>query len=98
MGLCIKQGAILKLAARSLEVDHQELCDLERDLSSGILLDQGQCQVNPGTRPTGTPDTAVVNINGIGLDGHVGVLASQPRRLPPMSSRSAACEKPRSSQ
>jgi len=34
------------LAAGTLEVDYEKLCDLERDFSSGILLDQSQCQVN----------------------------------------------------
>ena len=97
MGLCIKQRAVLRLTAGTLEVNHKKLCDLERDLSSRILLDQGQCQINAGARPTGTPDPTVVNINGIRFDGHVRVFGSQPRNLRPVSSRSVTIENPRSS-
>ncbi len=58
---------------------NSELCDLERDSSSRILLDQSQRQINAGGPASRCPDPAVVNMNRIGFDGDVGVFGSQLR-------------------
>ena len=51
----------LRLPARPFQVQHQISRDLQREIFSVILLDQGQLEVDPRRDTSGTVEIAVAN-------------------------------------
>src|SRR5262249_59071565 len=63
--LCCKQSAVLGLAASPFEVNDKHARDIHCDFSPGILLDQGEGEVDSGSDARGTPAASVANEKGV---------------------------------
>ena len=82
-GLPGQERGELRLAAGALQVDDQLTRDGGRGLVSVVVGDQREREVDAGGDAGGGPHVAVVDVDGVGVDGHVGVgVARAGRTLP----------------
>jgi hypothetical protein len=86
--------AELRLAARTLQEEHEPAGNLERRAAAEVLLDQCEAEVHPGGHSGGGVDVAVLHEYRIRLDVDRGVAAAQGFARRPVRRRPVAVEEP----
>ncbi len=94
--MCIRDrlGAELGLVPGPAQEDHQVTGDQQRGLPSEVLLDQGQCQVDPGGDPGRGGDVPVPDVDRIGVHLDVRVPPGQRLAVRPVRGRPAPGQQP----
>jgi hypothetical protein len=88
-------SAELRLATRPLEEQDHPLRDLQRHPATDVLLHEGQDEIEAGRGASGRVDAAIVNVDGIALDGDSGKPPRELVAIHPVRGGAPALEEPR---
>lgn len=91
-GWCLQIGAELGLPPRAAKEHHQLASDPARKLTSAILLDEGQGQVDAGCHACGGLHVIALNIDCLSIRRNVGETLGKSLRGGPMRGYGAALE------